>query len=98
DVVTGAIEEAAAANTNLADDGGQARDCVRRLAAVAVALHAIGELEQRGLGRTIAPGQGFNHLNGDTSESADARGGILRNALAQLPPADGVGGEPRFIG
>src|SRR5262249_56164262 len=97
-IVAGAVEEAATTHADLPNDGGEAGDGASRLAAIAVALHAIREFEQRGPGDAVAPCQPLEGLNRDACDPTDLLWGIGGGPLAQLLPAQGVGGEPGLVG
>src|SRR5262249_15254127 len=81
-VVTGAVEEAAAAKPDLPHDGGETGNGMCRLAAIAVSLHAVRELEQRGLGATVASSQCLDSCRCDAGDGTDPLGGIGRSPLA----------------
>src|SRR5215207_1097343 len=94
---TGAVGEAAASDAILADDRGQAGEGASGLAAVAVALDTVGELEQGGFGGAVAAGEGDDRLGGHAGDRGDALRRVLASALAQVFPTKGVGAEPGFV-
>src|SRR5579871_2091631 len=92
-----AVKQAAAAHAKLPDDGRKAGQRPHSLAAVAMALHAIGKLQHCGLRRSITTRQGNNCLGWNARDRRGTLRRILSRALAQFAPANGIRLQPGFI-
>ena len=97
EISAGAIGKSAAAHPVLPGDGRQHENGADALAAHAVALQPVGDLDQARFAAGVQPGQFLHVLDRQPGDFGRALRRVVHDAPAQFRPAGGVFREPGFV-